>query len=386
MFYLVIATILFIGALSHIKNKPISKIEYVVIALFFILIAGLAYETGVDWRLYGISYQYINPINQALTSTSFFSEDGFIIEPGFAFIASLCKSVTLEFQLLMFCANVLCAFFIFRHLKYYTRYYYLFILLYLGFVYLTLNMSGIRQAIALSIFCYSIIYIKQRNLCQYLLWSIIATSFHISALITLPMYWIAKCKLRLNVVYGIIVIGLIIYLCRISLLNGLIYQITALFNNPFIDKVVLYTVESQENMSAISPKILVYILLLLLFIKYRIKLKIQNQYTDIFLNTYITYIIIFEYFWDTGDIFERLQYYFIISLFVLLPELCFSFKYFINRIVGVCFIYVLSLWSSNPIFFEARGGLPYNPYQNYLLYKMLDNKSEGENRLDEFSK
>ncbi|WP_251623359.1 EpsG family protein [Odoribacter lunatus] len=384
MFYLLIATLLLLGALYHIYDKPNSNTETYILFVLFVTIAGLAYETGVDWRLYKFSYENINNLTDVISKKNFFATSGFIVEPGFAFLGSISKSISREFQLLVLFVNVICAIFIFKHLRYYTFHYYLFFLLYLGYIYFTLNMSGIRQAIAVAIFIYSIKYIKENRIKNYMLCCFTAALFHVSALVTIPIYWISKFRPQPVIIWILIFSGCFIYVCQISLINSLILQFASIFDNPFIDKIVKYSLESEETQSTVSPKIFLYILLLVILLR-RKKILIQkNSYTEILLNVYIFFLIMLEFLWDTGDVIERLRYYFIISLFILLPNLCFSFRRVSNRFLGMVFIYVLSLWSSNPIFFELKGGQSYNPYQNYLIYKLMDIESDGDNRLDKF--
>jgi len=61
-----------------------------------------------------------------------------------------------------------------------------------GFFFWTYN--GVRQSIAIMIFFYAIRFILEKDPLRYILWISIASLFHISAIIMLPVYFITKIK------------------------------------------------------------------------------------------------------------------------------------------------------------------------------------------------
>lgn len=79
----------------------------------------------------------------------------------------------------------------------------IFLLMITTFYFFSLN--GIRQAIAIAIFLYSIKYIKQKKLLSYILVIFLASSFHTIALIFIPLYFI--CNIKIPPKKGIIIIA-----------------------------------------------------------------------------------------------------------------------------------------------------------------------------------
>ena len=68
--------------------------------------------------------------------------------------------------------------------------------------------SGMRQMIAVAIFLYSIKYIKRRKIVPYVLLILLASSFHSSSLIFLPVYFLYNKRISLHL--GLILIPIIL--------------------------------------------------------------------------------------------------------------------------------------------------------------------------------
>lgn len=60
------------------------------------------------------------------------------------------------------------------------------------------SMNAVRQYIAISIFIYAITFIFEKNFKNYLIWIIIASLFHSSVLIMIPVYFFCKSRLTLK--------------------------------------------------------------------------------------------------------------------------------------------------------------------------------------------
>lgn len=64
--------------------------------------------------------------------------------------------------------------------------------------YFRFTLTGLRQAMALSFVLFSYQYILQRNFKKFILFLLIAAAFHISAVVFLPAYFIAKIKMGIK--------------------------------------------------------------------------------------------------------------------------------------------------------------------------------------------
>lgn len=385
MFYLFIAILLFGFAFLYLNSRALyQRKDYVICFILFVGIAGFAYQTGVDWRIYSNVYSFSEPINRVLTGGSFYeSNSGVITEPGYALLSSVIKVFTDDFQYLMFWANFIAAFFLFKGFYKYKVNLYLSLLLYLGYIYLTLNMSGIRQAVAVGIVFYALSFLHSKQYKYYTFWILMAGTFHVSALIMLPVAFMLNRRINDKLVYLVLGIGLVIYILRISLVNQFIISVGESFDNPFIMKAYNYSLSANEG-NVFSFKVILNFIMLILFLQYKKKMINRNEYVSIFLNLFIIYLFVLEYLWDTGEIVRRLQFYFLLGLIVILPEFLMSLKWQTNKLICLIYIFLLTIWSSNPIFLNLPNGKPYNPYQNYVIHQILNLHSTGEQRLDEF--
>lgn len=68
------------------------------------------------------------------------------------------------------------------------------LILFIGLPYYTFFMSGLRQSYALAFIVPAYYFLKEKKLINYLITCVIAMSFHSSALIFVPVYWIVKLK------------------------------------------------------------------------------------------------------------------------------------------------------------------------------------------------
>lgn len=385
MFYLFIAILLFCFAFLYLNSRALyQRKDYVICFILFVGIAGFAYQTGVDWRIYSNVYSFSEPINRVITEGSFYEPNsGVITEPGYALLSSVIKVFTDDFQYLMFWANFIAAFFLFKGFYKYKVNLYLSLLLYLGYIYLTLNMSGIRQAVAVAIVFYALSFLHSKQYKYYTFWVLIAGAFHVSALIMLPAAFMLNRRINDKLVYLVLGIGLVIYILRISLVNQFIISVGESFDNPFIMKAYNYSLSANEG-NVFSFKVILNFIMFILFLQYKKKMINRNEYVSIFLNLFIIYLFVLEYLWDTGEIVRRLQFYFLLGLIVILPEFLMSLKWQTNKLICLIYIFLLTIWSSNPIFLNLPNGKPYNPYQNYVIHQILNLHSTGEQRLDEF--
>lgn len=384
MFYLILALILFLCALLHIYkgSTTISRRKRVVLFLCFWLVAGLAYQTGVDWKVYSSVFEQSLPLGKALSSGSFQQQyAGISTEPGYSLISSLVISLTDDYQILQLVVLLIASIFFFKAVSKYTQNLYLVLLVYLGYVYLTLNMSGIRQALSLSIIFYALQYIESKQFWRFLFFVVLAIMFHYSSLVVIPLYWVLNKKFSTPLICMLVGVGLLVYVARISIISSTIEQITQSSGNPVLYRMYLYVTGTKDALPSISPKMFLNVISLVMLLLRRDILIEQNRYSNIFFNLFLFYVLLGQYMWDTGDIVVRIQHYFILGLIVMLPIYADSLKYMGNKIIMAFFVLALSLWSSNPIFLGQQGGLPYNPYQNYVLYQISGRQSTGEERL-----
>ena len=382
MFYLALLCILFVCALHARNVRHIKGTHLTIVFCFFWLIAGLAWQTGVDWKVYTYTYEQCYNLFDAFEHRSFY-KDTTSSEYGYAILSSVIKIFSSDYQVVHLIMSFISSYFFFKSLKEYRNLnIYLILLLYWGYIYLTLNMSGIRQAVSLSIFFYSLRYVKEEAPIKMLMCAILAILFHYSAIIIFPLYYILKKFPSSFLIISVLSIGFIIYCFQVPLISRMVEYISMYTGNVILYKVYYYVTNADEAGSGISLKIIISIILfIILYIR---KERMQNVCADtnIFMHLYYIYLVANLYLWDTGDVIVRLQYYFVLGLILSFSIYMGSLTRNSNKITVICVCFILSFISSNPIFLNKYNALPYNPYQNYIIYQILGKSSSGEQRLE----
>lgn len=185
--------------------KDIQRVFLSLIALTLVLFAGLRnYTVGTDTHTY---VSIFNRVNE-------FGDVFFHIDFGFYFLVWLARLFTKEYFLpLLIIATIIVICYlttILRVVKRYETALYLFIAVegYLFFF------NGARQGLAAAVCFLAIPFILERRFWPYLIFVLIATTFHRTALITIPLYWLAsptvnkKRLFYLIIITGIVIVGL----------------------------------------------------------------------------------------------------------------------------------------------------------------------------------
>lgn len=163
--------------------EKLQKVFLIIIALVLVLFAGLRnYTVGTDTHTYLAIFNRMNEFEDVFSHIDF----------GFYILVWLARQITTEYFLpLLFTAAIIVACYltaIQRLVKNYETALYLFIAVegYLFFF------NGARQGLAAAVCFLAIPFILERKLWPYLALVLIATTFHRTALITIPLYWLAS--------------------------------------------------------------------------------------------------------------------------------------------------------------------------------------------------
>lgn len=165
-------------------NKSKYKIEYhswVIVFFLISLIIGLRYDVGTDFMNYIDLFQrYQNDLNINLT------------EYGFQFMNKAIIYLGLNYWVSFLISAILINFLIFKLIKEESQLFFLsvIILFKTGFIFMQTNQ--IRQSIAIAFVFYGSKYIFRNNFKRYILCCLFAMSFHFSAVIMIPIYYISK--------------------------------------------------------------------------------------------------------------------------------------------------------------------------------------------------
>ena len=350
--------------------------------IILVLVAGLRYETGGDWSIYGHIFEKINPIKEVLSGSGF----GFNREMGFVFLCSLIKQFGGTLQTVFFLVTLLNLSLITYSLKIYTKYIIVGLLVYYCMLYFSLEMIFIRQSTAVAFCFFAMKYVKQNNFWKYLLFVFIASLFHRTSLLMIPLYWIFKYRMNNIVITIVILLGGVVMFFNIPWLKGVLLLVSNFLGPEFGNRAIYYTSESRFSVSReISVGFLLNLFILAAVLWRRPQIE-KTEHGNTFINMYVVSLMIYYYGYEFFEINSRFRLSYLISVIVLFPLLLESFKFMILRIFSFVSLVVYCFIFSQAIFLERPPAIPYNPYQNYLIYKWFNKKSTGLERAKEGDK
>jgi hypothetical protein len=164
------------------QTQPTSAIACTLLFLTLTLFAGLRNHTvGTDTDSYVYLFQS--------GPTSGYNE---AFEFGFVYIYRIVSTISGEYWLALTTVSAIVVFISLVSLRRHSTTFELSLFIFITTGIYSFQFNGARQAIAMSIFMLSFKYIWQRRPVSFLLVVLIASAFHISALVTLPAYFLAS--------------------------------------------------------------------------------------------------------------------------------------------------------------------------------------------------
>jgi hypothetical protein len=382
MFYLILFLILFLFTLNDFSTKKTviltSQARIIPIIMLFI-VAGLRWETGVDWIPYSNMFDRAPKLNSSNFLTQLISFDF-----GFRILLSIVKTFGGNIQIVFFIVSIISFSFLYKALNIYTPYNNLSVILYFCLIFFILDMSGIRQAVALNVFFYSIQYIKRKELKKYILCILLAFSFHWTALLFLPCYFFLNKRYSSIICIILFLFFISITIFKITWVSIILKLIANNINVKFFSSRILsYT----QNSIYSAPKIFSFgvIMLCLIFIFlciYRNFLEKKYSYFNIFFNIFLLQVFVYFVIFEFSEISARLRFYTFLSTIILLPYFISLFKEINGKMLCFFIIIFYGFLFARPYMLNYDDAIAYNPYQNIIVHKVIFNKkSDGRERV-----
>jgi len=381
MFYLVIFFILLVFSVLEISklNGISHKILIIISWLMLVLIAGLRYETGGDWEIYTPIFEKINPIYQVLTGKGF-GYDG--MEVGFLFFCSIIKQFGGSIQTVYFLITLFNITLIIIGLRKYTKYIIVGLFVYYCILYFMLDMLYTRQSVVVAIIFYSMYCVKEKRTLRFFVLITVAILIHRMALIMIPLYFILNRNFQTVTLLSVVLVGCALMFFNILWIKNIFVGISVYLGEEFYRRALLYvSIDKFAVVRSISIGFFLNFILFSVILFYRRKIEMFKM-GNIFINLFIINLLVYYYLYELIEVSNRFRWMFFISLIVLFPYFIEIFEKAINKIVVFLGIALYSFAFNIPVFLEQESASGYNPYQNYLIYKYLDKKSTGKERLE----
>ena len=368
--YIIVAILLlffYLGEIGKIKGLS-AKVAVNSAYLLMLLFVGLRGFVLTDFVNYFPLFQRI-PVISKLQSFHFFA-----IEPGFVIYTSIIKTLGFNyFDWVLI--NTFIDFLVFRHFfKLYSPSQVLPLICMMAFNGILIEFNLYRNIKAIELFLLSFPFLLQRKFIPYLILNLIGLSFHNSAIIYLPLYFILTIRLNKMVVWGLIAIANIIFLCRISVISNIVNSISFMEVLNGYDKLMTYS--SIDQAKGLSIGFLERTFSIFTFTLLRDKLIHKHHYYNSIYNCYLIYYLCFLIFYEVPVFLQRIPILFVFSYWILYPSVIYI-HYRWRKVINfaITILLALKIYTSHTD--------PYYQYQNILWSDVNYNKSlDRVNRLN----
>lgn len=329
IYYIVIISFLLFFDYVY-KDKQYSYLTIIAVGIV-ILISGFRYEVGYDFNSY--QYYYLN-MDEAVDK----------LEPGFYMIMYILKYLNFPAQALYIfcsCATVLL---VFSGITKYSTNVRLSFLIYILIPGLYLNsFSIVRQALSIAILFYGYKYLLNTQYFRYFVIVLIASSIHLTTILTVPLF-LLSLKLYRNAV-GISLIGIpLSLLCGYMNIQDFIF--TILLGKT---KFVIYSLGEERSISFF--KLLVTNLVYLFYLCFYRKMSELEKKILILL----FFATIFVNMFSTLAFATRFSYYFRIFEVILVVNIIAKFKNVIGKtIMTFCFLIYFFAMFFNSLSYDLK--------------------------------
>jgi hypothetical protein len=320
----------------------LKKIKGIFIILAFIpifLLSGLRVNVGVDYSSYALWFDDI-----FTHGTSYF-------EPGFMAMIEFIQLFTRDPQWLFIASSLLAIGGIFLAIKRQSVYPALSIFLFCTAGFLSHSMNLTRQFIAVAIILYVYHYTVNKRLGRYIIAVVIASLFHKTALIMLPVYFIMHAKLRPIHYIVMTIIAALTTVFQNQITNGLIANFyPQYYNSSFVGE----TISSKYYLVTSAALALTLILFLA-----RRKLSMEVTKDRVLINTAFL-IMLAHTFLTWLPLSNRISLYIDISLIVIIPLLISYATSKLTRIISTVLVLIyFSYVAYLSLLSNANDVLPY---------------------------
>jgi hypothetical protein len=325
--------------------------------VLFVIIGGFRYKVGADWDAYELLFNGVSSIEDIIKSRE---EKLFMISN---FLIKLIFNSYSFFILTFFLISFSLKFYV---IKLYSKDVFLSLIIYIYGVLLIYDFNGIRQGMAMSFIMLSIPYILDRSFMKFAFIIIIASFFHISAIVFLPFYFLSKITYSNKKLLFIIILCVLIAIpLRSVIQNSLLYQL--FMANESFSHYSTYTDGDnyQINTSIISVALFQRLIIFIMFICAYDAMDINPDLKILLRNGYFLSIIIFLLLSFSEQFAARISFNYKLVEIIMVPAILSAISNKYVKILLLIFFLILSLVGTDRLISVPYGYLL--PYKNLLF-------------------
>jgi hypothetical protein len=308
-------------------NKVSKKL--VLVLIFF---AAVRSKTGTDYDSYIGIWSGIQPIYLFFKSDFGYTS----LEPGFLFFTSFLRTISHSEILFLFCMSFISIMPLYIGLKKINILYVIpGLLFYLFVFYVPYIFNGMRQAVAMGIYIYSLYDIINNKKKNIIILTILAISFHTSGIIIFLSYLIYNLKINHNLY---LFLGLIFTLFFKTFLSLQFVFVKLGFN--------MYYLEGLDKTTTIFQILTRIIILFVLFIFNHIFVQgtSKKQIFNNLLKVYTTGFFFYIYFLELNTFATRINMFFRLLEIILFPIILLSTNKISNKLFILFIMFFLGLY------------------------------------------
>jgi hypothetical protein len=366
--FLAVSALITLSLTTFKDNAFSSKI----LLILFILFSGLSYTNGWDWFGYKDYYDYIQ--NAGFSAVKEYNEFG--IEYLYLIYMYLIGVTGAGFGFFIFINAIFVNLLIYKFCKLSAINYAFFMFIFFAVSYIRLELSTIRQGLAVALVMYSYSLLLNEKKKTALAYIILAVCFHRSAAIVLLFLPFISTINKKQVHYAIVFCALP-FLLLSDTINNIFIHLLSYINSgilaAYTTKLIIYL--SLSTTAKINPQAIVLLLLYLLSIYF---CETKNKKQILFLNIMACQVVVSLYFtFLTQLIIMRMIYYFQVGWMcwvIILYKEYLKPRWFCFILIGLMVLAKLVLNfrydSDRAVFF---------PYYN-VISSIIDNDEYGRSR------
>lgn len=386
MFYLICFVILLVLAILNVQmhDRLSNQLLSGLAALLLIGIAGLRYETGGDWDTYAQLFREFSDFSRLIGHPKELMAQQ--VEEGFVLLNALIKSLGGTVQHLFFVVTAVNLTLITCALQRYTKYPVVALLCYYGILYFQLEMIYIRQATAVALCFFALQYIHSRKIWKYMLIIVLACTFHRVAALMIPLYFLLDRKLPVWLYAAAVGVGALLMLIGVPWIQKIFLAVAGLLGDSYAQKAEYYTDNALFAVGrGLSIGFVLNLAILGVVLYFKDKLD-DLPHGTIMLNMFALSLLLYYYCFELVEVSNRVRMFFLIGVIALLPMVLEVLPIFLERLAGLVVVALYCFSFARGIFLERPEAAAYNPYQNYIEYKIHPRPSTGKQRLDQSKK
>lgn len=337
-----ILLVLFYAAVGYVRHQMPNE-EYrrycdVLSVVMFVLFFGFRGYLLTDWMLY---YPYYHDLEWG-DILNFFNPDKTGLEPGFAVLCMVCKTLSGgSYHFLEFTVTCLFLSCVYSFMRRYTDNVALGLMLFLAFDGVGIVCNLLRNSLAIGIFLVAIPFIEQRRPLPYFFLCLLALTFHVSALVYVPLYFFFHRFPTRWVYLAVFVIANAAFISRFSVVDQILELMG--FTGDAAMKADAYTGKMTSSLSVFTIGYIERLLTGTLIILYHDKLKELHNGSGVIVNGVFMYLIMFYFFSQYDVLSRRFSFLFCFGYWVIWLDFMRCFFFINNRRLLAAFVVAYSV-------------------------------------------